>query len=547
MDITNVIKDLSNAAENGLLDTDMISRYGKMGKQYSSISKRASEGTLQFPVLVSSALDIETAQNICKALERNYSTFAQIAFSHTPIDTWNKKWTSTDYLRKFHQNTGIKTDKHDVMSALNNLIDSYTEIDNGNIITYGAVYETSTGRITASNKEQLFDVLEHVRHDILNNKYIPKAEVIYNFNDKDLNAKYNRIVTEAGNDQHNKRMRAETKRHNRTTEHQQKKQNEEVARHNREVEAETRRHNEAEEQHKRDQFAHQQAVDNEKLSIDHADLVYRIQNDKFNQDFKEKEFGYRQKRDEIDDKFRKKQFEYTKKRDKLQSRSIELNKDMLQDNDVKKSNELVATILHVRVRLVNKKDEDMGIVDFNVGIKCIMHPIKSNDMVNNLVNGCRNNDKIFRFLRWTTGEVSFLKDLVFNLREIQTDVANYKMGSSRWWLSLKRRKSLSKLKDSFLLGIGGLLPNATIVTTAEEVEYIKTQYGFDLFNPIFFNKIIDEYFLLGFVIVDNSAEIAHFLFEDQTDFQTLTFSALEKASANDERKFKEMLKIVNRA
>ena len=57
---------------------------------------------------------------------------------------------------------------------------------------------------------------------------------------------------------------------------------------------------------------------------------------------------------------------------------------------------------------------------------------------------------------------------------------------------------------------------------------------------------MSEYFLLGFVIVDSSAQIAHFLYEDQTNFQTVTFSALEKSSVNDERKFKEMLKVVNR-
>lgn len=433
MDVVSLIKDVKTAANAGVFkdNNKLIDEFNRQGKQYSSIANRATEGTLQFPVIISSSIDIETAQNISKALERNYSTFAQIAFSHTPTDTWNEKWTAADYINKFHQNNRIKTNKHDIMSALNSVMDSYNVYEDDNCIIYSATYESVTTNIKASNKEQLFDVMEHVRHDILNNKYTPKTEVIYNFNNKELNQKYNNhVIKEA-------------------------------------------------------------------------------------------------------------------KQDEPKIKQVDLSKDMLKDNDVKKSNELVSTTLHVRIRLVNKNQEDMGVVDFIVGIKCILHPVKSDDMITNMVNACRNNNKVFNFLRWTSGEISFFKDFLLNMKEIKTDVTAHKTGSSPWWLALKRRKALANLKAATIVG-KQILPNATIVISAEEVEFIKSEYGFDLYNPIFFNKILNTYFLLGFVIVDSSAQIAHFLFEDQTDFQTVTFSALEKSSVNDERKFKEMLKVVNR-
>jgi len=435
LDISTLISDIKTAADSGLLnDTSVLNKYKSQGKQYSSISKRASEGTLQFPVLISNAIDIETAQNISKALERNYSTFAQIAFSHTPTDTYTKNWTASDYIKNFHQNIGVRTDANDITNAMNSLIDSYNVYENEDYIIYAATYESSTTKIQASNKEQLFDVMEHLRHDILNNKYIPKADVIYNFKDKELNEKYNNrfAVTEA------------------------------------------------------------RSKDNSSTG-----------------------------------------------------KYVDLSKDVLTDNDVKKSNELVSTTLHIRIKLVNNDNEDMGIVDFIVGIKCILHPIKSNDMISNMVSACRNDNKVFNFLRWTSGEISFFKDFLFNVKEIKKDVTDYKAGASPWWITLKRRKSLATMKDSMFIG-KKILPNATIVISAEEVEFIKTEYGFDLFNPIFFKKIINTYFLLGFVVVDSSSEIAHFLFEDQDNFQTLTFSALEKSNVNDERKFKEMLKVVNR-
>ena len=435
-DVIGIIKDIPDASK----DLDFITNWSK-SKKYSSISKQASTGILQFPTLVSGALDIETAQNISKALERNYATFAQIVFSMSPTQEYRKDFDTTDYIRKFHQNTGMKTDRFDALNSFKEILDNYNVFDNGNFIMYSATYESvSTPKITAMNKEQLVDMLESVRTDVLNNKYIPKPATLYNFNDSELNKKYN-SVTEAKN-------------------------------------------------------------------TDQNDVKTKLMN---NQKY----------------------------------RTIDLNKNMLTDNDVKKSNELVATVLHVRIRLVNKDDVDVGMIDFNVGIKCTMHVIKSAEMVTNLVAACKNNNKVFNFIRWYTGEISFFKDFLLNVKDVKTDVSSRSKGASHWWITLKRRKALSKIKDAMFVD-NRLLPNATIVVTAEEVEYIKAEYGYDLMNQVFIDKIMQAYFLLGFVVVDNSTQIAHFMFDGHRDFQSVTFSALEKANTSDEKKFKDMLKVMNR-
>ena len=445
LDIATVVANLKDAKANGILSKEFDIMKHNTGRQYSSISKRASEGALQFPVIISSSIDIETAQNISKALERNYSTFAQIAFSFSPTSEYKQGWNAQDYIKNFHQNTGLKSDVYDIIDGINMMTnESFNCVEDSDLVFIGATYESATRKIQADNKEQLFDLMEHLRHDILNNKYIPKTEVIYNFKDQELNKKYNNMT-------------------------------------------------------------HLSEADSSKDA---------------------------EKKDKL-----------TTSVNKLKDR--DLYKDVLRDNDVKKSNELVATTLHLRVRLVNDKGEDVGVSDFIVGIKCIMHPVKTNDMVVNMVNACRNNNKVFNFLRWTTGEISFFKDFLLAMDETKADVTAYKRGSSPWWSTLKRRRSLANMTDNMFIG-KKILPNSTVVISAEEVEFIKSEYGYDLYNPIFFRKIMNEYFLLGFVIVDSSSQIAHFLYEDQTNFQTVTFSALEKSNVNDERKFKEMLKVVNR-
>ena len=54
------------------------------------------------------------------------------------------------------------------------------------------------------------------------------------------------------------------------------------------------------------------------------------------------------------------------------------------------------------------------------------------------------------------------------------------------------------------------------------------------------------YFMLGLVIVDSSSEIAHFLFDKDKTFHTISFSALERENSNATKQFKEMLKAVQK-
>lgn len=417
-------------------------------KQYSSISKRASEGTLQFPVLVTRALDIETMQIISKALERNYATFVQVVLSMSSIMDIDDTKDVSEYLKKFHQNTGMKFDRFDAANMLDSsILDSYNVFENENIVLFAAAYEGATNKIVATNKEQLIDLMEDLRTDILNHKYTPKIESIYNFSDPELSKKYNA---------------------------------------------------------------------------------------KFNKAF-----------EASDDTLSREKFQHQRRQDAIKMTKDTLPSNILKDNDVKKANELIATTLHIRLKLINKDRIDSGFLDFIIGVKCTMHPIRSEEMISNMVSACKNNNKAFNFLRWTTGEISFFKDFLFNIKEVKDDVVNRSKGASPWWITLKRRKSLAKLKDS-VFSKNRILPNATIVLSIEEVEMIKNEYGYDIFNPIFTNKIMETFYLLGLVIVDTSSQMAHFLFDGHIDFQTVSFSGLEKENTNTERKFKEMLKVINR-
>lgn len=452
-DIVDVIKQ----ADVGDMMEDKLKNANK-----TSISKMASDGILQFPVLVSRSLDIDTLQIITKALERNYANFVQITMGLNSTMEINKTKNASEYIKRFHQNSAT--------SLTDNIIDSlesYNVYEDDNVIVMASVYEGSTARNIQINKEYLVDLFESLRHDILNDKYIPKNENLYNFRDKELSAKYNAVgLTEAKGD-HKSR---------------------------------------------------------------HDGRTYKLNVDQF--EYKKKHDAQQMKLDEL-------------KHMSRYSDTMMIPSDSLKDNDVKKSNELVPTTLHIRVKQTNENHEDVGIIDFIIGVKATMHPIKSAEMISNMVSACKNNNKVFNFIRWTTGEISFFKDFLFNISTVKHDIASKSLGSSPWWLALKRRKSLAKVKDVTIFA-KKLLPNATIVLSIDEVNRIKSEFGYDIMSPIFVNKIMQEYFLLGLVVVDNSSQIAHFMFDGRNDFDSVSFSGLEKENSASERKFKEMLKAVNR-
>lgn len=476
-----VLKDIADIVKS--TDTAEELKSNITNKKYTSIATRASEGTLQFPILISNSLDIETAQMVVKALERNYATFVQTVISMNSV---TNSTDISDYLKQFHQNfkAGTLTDA-DVANIVKVIGEGYNveKLDNGTYVLTETYNNTSTSGTVKANKEQLIDLMEDLNYSILNKKVTPRDETIYHFKDVEKNKKFNSITMEATDE---------------------------------EKEEYNRQRDKLDDLRQYNKFEYEKNRNTVNDAVKNANLTSQAALNKANIDVAD-----------------------------YKLRSRELPTQMLKDNDVKKANELIATTMHVRLHMLNKNNDPIGVRDFVLGIKGNMHPIKSEEMITNVSNACKNTDTVFNFLRWTTGEISFFKDFYLNINDMKKDVYNESQGASRWWIALKNRRSLGKMSNSAFVK-NKILPNATIVLSTEEAEIIKSVYGFDIMKPYFTSKIMKEYYLLGFVVVDNSAQIAHFMFDGDADFQSVSFSGMEKENTRDERKFKEMLKVINR-
>ena len=130
----------------------------KLNKQ-TSIAKLSSAATLQFPVITSRSINVDTAQTVVKALERQYAMFVQMVISMNPYLDLEKDRNLQGYLRNIHQNNvGIIDLKESAMSL-------YSD-DFGRTLLF-SLNEGCNGQVLASNREQMFNPEEYLNLSLI--------------------------------------------------------------------------------------------------------------------------------------------------------------------------------------------------------------------------------------------------------------------------------------------------------------------------------------------------------------------------------------------
>lgn len=212
-------------------------------------------------------------------------------------------------------------------------------------------------------------------------------------------------------------------------------------------------------------------------------------------------------------------------------------------NDVKKANELVPTTLDISIFYANKQGQAVQSNVF-LGVKTITHLVPSEEMIFNVAKAVEEKRGFFRTIQWTTGEIAFFKDYLFMIDRIKRE-ATGRRTDSHWWRSLKRRALEDKIKR-FSFSKKELLPNATILITMDEVEYIMNNYNIDLIQDMSaVQNLMKTFFLLGFVIVDPAAELAYFFFDGQTTYQTYSYNSLERENTST-NEVKSIVSLMNK-
>ena len=220
--------------------------------------------------------------------------------------------------------------------------------------------------------------------------------------------------------------------------------------------------------------------------------------------------------------------------DKIPANTLPPSQVVAENYDWKKANDAMPTSIHIPLRFNNDT------LDLLVHIKAVMHKVPTQVLVKDIVGSMSQSRGFLNFVKYVSGEQKSLVDFLFGISNIKENLVN--KSKSPWLEAFKRRRRLAKLAWGTVAN--NYKPIGTVVLTMNEVNILKNQYDIDVFKEA--KKIMDQYYLLGFAILDQTNEIAYVMFDSYPDFQEYPYRTLEREASNQDKTLREMIRAMGR-
>lgn len=220
---------------------------------------------------------------------------------------------------------------------------------------------------------------------------------------------------------------------------------------------------------------------------------------------------------------------------------IDFFKNQVLPTEYKKANELQPTLMVINFK-IKSGDRYIPVDSMVIGVKAKLYPIGSEDIITHLVSKAKDANWIQKFIKASTKEISFFKDFLFAIDKAKVDALSMsrKGSSNMMWKVLERRANKSKF-NKLMARSNDSTAITTIMVSQNEVDYMKKEYQVDISDIRTARTLLDQYNLIGLCIVDESLEIAKFLYDTGDDmWETISFSNLERESNDNTYK-----KVVN--
>ena len=478
MILKDLITDVLDVADN----SEIGKFISKKNPSIKSITRANKDLTMTFPVMVSNTVDPASAQLVSRALERKFVTLTQMLLSAISI-TSSKD--AIDHLKNVHSNLDLSSlfDVDDYLAisqeATANHIFDAAEIK--------AVYEAfRQERLHAKPINHLCeslmdDMMARMRQDPKFNANVADAR-FNNLSDDDKARAVNLLNTDTAT------------------------RNRDLTRQNRSL---TQQLNDIErnEGRMRRNFARTQSQSNRRIN----DL--------------------RQSNDNLQSRL-----------DDIRNNTRAGLTKLAKDQDYKKANELQPTLLQIQFISTNDNNDPIT-VDAYVGIKTKIYCVDSADIANHIVSKRSYNFSLYNLIKATSGEIEFWRDFVFAIKKAKIDaVSNTHRGSSsKLWKVLERRALASKI-NRFMSARNDATAITTLMMSAYDVEMLRKMEDIDISDSRVARKLMDDYNLVGIVIVDDSTESAKIIFDTGDDeYEPYTFKTLKR---DDKMDYKQMIQLL---
>lgn len=226
----------------------------------------------------------------------------------------------------------------------------------------------------------------------------------------------------------------------------------------------------------------------------------------------------------------------------IQTSSVKFDSDRILavgDRDIKKYNDLTPTIMKVSL---NAKDKDLNVPitkEVAIGVKALIHKLPSSEIALNLSQAVKGSSTLFNLIRWTTGELKLVRDLILCVDQNKKFAKDSIKKDNFWWKKLDDMYRMNKIYKWLKVlnknaKFKGPIPTATLVISKSDVDNIKSMYGIDLLNNTSYAlKIFNKLSLLTFAIVDESVETLYVFDENSKFYSMYPFRSIKVKKATD--------------
>ena len=484
--IVQIAKGLSNVATNKVANKSEYS--------YSSIANAASKLIAVFPVLTSRTVSFDTARMTSKYIEQISCQFFMFALQQANIS--NAK-DGIAYLKQFHQNLTMGDDNTDaVIAAMQSWIDAYTKGTQESTTFADALNNEVLSEAMVDPFMMLSDDVKISASDMRELMHAMQESANIQFYDTKLNPLSidDYVVREfAGGDY---RVTVSPYILNEAKTNKRKANNS---------------YNENKEQHRHEEKMNE--ILNDRMKI--------YQNAQSEKDKQDAENEKQQKED---------QKSTSRDNDWRDANRMHNNTAILKDQDIKKMNDAVPSILIVKFYQKNSNDAVSGVAtEFLIGIKSKVVPITTTEILRRIMNDNKDGQKFLKFMRVITGELK-ASDVLLGLSRITDDVKSYKVKGARGdiWTLLQNRAVAAKeqVRSGKHNDFSAI---TTVLISQQDADELYREENFDINDPKNAIHFMQSYKLMGFAIAEDSNEVVHVLLDNGSkNFEDISYRMLER-------------------
>ena len=174
-------------------------------------------------------------------------------------------------------------------------------------------------------------------------------------------------------------------------------------------------------------------------------------------------------------------------------------------------------------------------VTLTLGVKAIAHLVNGDQLQKSLVGQLLDDDLVTSFIRWSTGEISFFKDLVLNYNSIKNAALKSNDNEVKSIIAnLSRNASRTKMSD--VTGGRSFIPNTSLILSREDVNSIKINTKQDLMKTQVAMSVLEKLNLASIIIVDELSDVAHVIYDSDLHNGYSVVSIRGEAKDNDSKR-----------